>query len=151
MAKKKVKNEKKTPDAVMKTMGYQTNIIKENPRKVGLYAAILLFIILVIIGYNIYVKRVNEEVQQRLFAGIEALSNYSLSGEEKDLKRAEAEFGYVVKKGEKNIKGIAKLYLGRISLIKGKREEAKRLFKEIENGPYDPLIKSLSANAIKSL
>lgn len=151
MAKKKVKNEIKRPDAVAKTMGYLTNIIRENPRKIGLYGAILLFVILVIVGYNIYAKRVNEEVQQRLFTGINALSNYSLSGEEKDLKRAEAEFEYVVKKGQKNIKGIAKLYLGRISLIKGKEEEAKRIFKEIENGPYDPLIKSLSTNAIKSL
>jgi tetratricopeptide (TPR) repeat protein len=102
-------------------------------------------------GYRLHDQKKNERAQLILFQGIRSLEEYSLNGREDDLKKAEDIFQKIVNEKQGKTYKIAKLYLGKIYYIKGKNEEAKKIYREILNDSSEIVLKTLSEKALQHI
>ncbi|MCX5798084.1 MAG: tetratricopeptide repeat protein [Proteobacteria bacterium] len=151
MAKKKTKEEIKQSDILIKTIGSIVTFVRNN-LKLCIIGVIILFVVgLSVYGYMLYEKRQNEKAQNTLFQGINNFEVYTLSGKEDDLNKAEGIFRKVVKEKQGKTSDIAKLYLGKIYSIKGKDEEAKKVYEEILKESSETVLKMLSEKALQHI
>ena len=114
---------------------------------IGLIAVVLICSSL--FGYSVYAKRQNDKVQFMLSQAIQAFGESTVSGSIEKLNIAETLFNSILNENNKKINHIARLYLARINYIKGKPEEAKRLYLEVQGQSDDPVVKSITEQALK--
>lgn len=148
MAKNNLKQDIKKPDIVIRTFAYIFNRIKENMKLCIAGFAGILIICICIFAYTLYAKKQDDKVQYLLSQGIQSFAEFSATGSEGALKRAEDAMNKVVNEKRKKTQSIAKLYLGKIYYIKGKTEESKKMYREAQNESNEPIIKKLSENAL---
>ncbi|MCX8021558.1 MAG: tetratricopeptide repeat protein [Syntrophorhabdaceae bacterium] len=151
MARRKVKEEVKKPDFLVKAFEYTVRWIKGN-LKICLIGLIIFVVLLsaTIFG-TIYINKQHDKAQFVLSQAISAYREYDASGSEEALKKAEELFGKAVNEKRGQVATISKLYLGKIYTIKGKIEEAKRLYREVIEEAKDSTIKSFAENALPRL
>jgi tetratricopeptide (TPR) repeat protein len=151
MAKKKIKEEIKKPDILIKTIESTVKFIRANLKLCIIGVAIFCIVSLSVYGYRLHEQKKNERAQLILFQGIRSLEEYSLNGREDDLKKAEDIFQKIVNEKQGKTYKIAKLYLGKIYYIKGKNEEAKKIYREILNDSSEIVFKTLSEKALQHI
>jgi predicted negative regulator of RcsB-dependent stress response len=151
MTKRIVKKEIKKPDMVMRTFAASFNWVKANLKLCIAGAVALLIICICVTGYAYYSNRQDDKAEYLLSQGIRSFAEYSASGSEEALKKAEDAFNKTVSEKRKKTAVIAKLYLGKIYVAKGKTEEAKKMYKEAQSESGDPVIKMLSEKALNYL
>ena len=83
-----------------------------------------------------------------LSQGIQGFAEFNATGNEEALKKSEDTMNKVIKEKRKKTQSIAKLYLGKIYYIKGKIEDSKKMYKEVQNESSEPVIKMLSEKAL---
>lgn len=151
MTKRKVKEEIKKPDIVLRTIAFMLDWAKSNMKVciIGLVAVILICSSL--FGYSVYAKRHNDKVQFMLSQAIQTFGESTVSGSIEKLNIAETLFNSILNENNKKINIIARLYLARINYIKGKPEEAKRLYQEVQGQSDDPVVKSITEQALKQI
>ncbi|MCX5804878.1 MAG: hypothetical protein NT010_02245 [Proteobacteria bacterium] len=148
MAKNKIKQDIKKPDIVMRTFAYTIQWVRENLKLCIAGIAAILIICVCVFAYTIYAKKQDDKVQYMLSQGIQGFTEFSATGGEEALKKAEDAMNKVLNEKRKKTQSIAKLYLGRIYYLKGKIEESKKMYKEVQNESNEPVIKMLSENAL---
>jgi len=148
MARRRVIQEIKKPDVVVRTFAFAINWVKGNLKLCIAGGVGLLIICICVTGYAYYSNRQDDKAELLLSQGIRSFSEYNASGSEEVLKKAEDAFNKTVSEGRKKTAVIAKLYLGKIYFAKGKTEEAKRMYKEAQSESSDPIIKMLSEKAL---
>ena len=148
MARRTIRQEIKKPDIVMRTFAFAFNWVKTNLKLCIAGAVAVLIICLCVSGYAYYSNKQDDKGEYLLSQGIRSFAEYSASGSEEALKKAEDAFNKTVSEKRKKTAVIAKLYLGKIYFAKGKTEEAKKIYKEAQSESSDPLIKMLSEKAL---
>jgi predicted negative regulator of RcsB-dependent stress response len=148
MARRKVIQEIKRPDMVMRTFAFTINWVKANLKLCIAGAVAVLIICICVTGYTYYSRKQADKAEYLLSQGIRGYAEYNASGSEEALKQAEDAFNKTVSEKRKKSAVIAKLYLGRIYLAKGKTEEAKKMYKEAQSESSDPVVKTLSEKAL---
>lgn len=148
MAKRKIKQEIKKPDIVMRTFAYAINWIKSNLKLSIAVTAAVLIVCFCIFAYTLYSKKQDDRVQYLLSQGIKSFAEYNTSGSEDALKKAEDAFSRTANEKRKKTQSIAKLYLGKIYYLKGKVEDAKKMYREVLSESSEPVIKMLSEKAL---
>jgi hypothetical protein len=151
MVRKTIKADTKGPDAVTKAFQFFLAYVRNNTRKCIAIGAAVLCAILVVLGYFYYEDKRNERVQYTLAQAISAFESYTMSGKEDLLKLAEGNFQSIAKERFKRTDSVARLYLGRIALLKGNKDEAVKLFTEVLKNSPGPLLTSLAQQALDSL
>ena len=151
MARRKVIQEIKKPDMVTRAFAFTVTWVKANLKLCIAGAVALLIICICVTGYAYYSNKRDAKAEYLLSQGITSYAEYNASGSEEALKRAEDAFNKTVGEKRKNTAAIAKLYLGRIYFVKGKTEEAKKMYKEAQSESSDPVIKMLSEKALSYL
>jgi len=151
MAKNTFKQDTKKPDIVIRTFAYIFNWVRENLKLCIAGIAGIIIICICIFAYTIYEKKQDDRVQYLLSQGIQGFAEFSATGNEEALKRAEDAMNKVVNEKRKKTQSIAKLYLGKIYYIKGKTEESKKMYREVQNESSEPVIKKLSENALSNI
>jgi predicted negative regulator of RcsB-dependent stress response len=151
MPRRKVIQEIKQPDMVVRTFAFTVNWVKANLKLCIAVAATVVIICISVSGYAYYSGRQDDKAEYALSQGIRGYAEYNASGSEAALKTAEDAFVKAVAEKRKKTAAIAKLYLGRINLAKGKTEEAKKMYKEAQSESSDPVIKMLAEKALNYL
>jgi predicted negative regulator of RcsB-dependent stress response len=151
MAKKKIKEEIKKPDILIKTIEFTIKFIRTN-LKLCIVGVVIFFIIgIAAYGYSLHQQKKDERAQLTLFQGVRSFEEYSLNGREEDLNKAEDIFQKIVNEKQGKTYKIAKLYLGKIYYIKGKNEEAKQIYREILNNSSEVVLKTLAEKALQHI
>lgn len=151
MAKKKIKEEIKKPDIVMVTLERVARWVKTNPRTCIIAVIVAVVIGLSAWGYQIYEDRKDEKVQHMIADGINNFQQYTFAKKEDALGKAESAFRNVLNERSGGPGDVAKLYLARIAIIKGKGDEARALYEEILNNPSNDTVKKLSEKSLQEL
>jgi len=146
--KNKVKQEIKRPDIVIRTFAFIIQWVRENLKICIAGVAAILIICVCIFAYTLYAKKQDDKVQYILAQGIQGFEEFRATGNEEALKKAEDAMNKVVNEKRKKTQSIAKLYLGKIYYIKGKTEDSKKMYKEVQNESTEPVIKMLSESAL---
>ncbi|MGD0230565.1 MAG: hypothetical protein ABSC19_09430 [Syntrophorhabdales bacterium] len=151
MAKKKIRDEIKKPDMLQSTVDDAVAWVKEN-RGTCIVAGILVVLIALSgWGYGAYRADRDERAQYTLYQGIRAFQEYTVNPKGDGLSKAEASFRKVTETGSGGLRDVAKLYLARIGVRKGMKEEARRLYGEIDRRPANNAVKILSESGLKEL
>jgi predicted negative regulator of RcsB-dependent stress response len=148
MAKNKLKQDIKKPDIVIRTFTYAISWVRENLKLCIAGVVGILVICFSIFAYTMYERKQDDKVQYMLSQGIQGFAEFSATGNEEALKKAEDAMNKVVNEKRKKTRTIAKLYLGKIYYIKGKIEDSKKMYVEAQNESSEPVIKMLSEKAL---
>ena len=151
MARRKVIKEIKQPDMVQRVFAFTIGWVKENMKLCIAGAAVLAIICVCATGYAYYSSRQDDKAEYQLSQGIRSFAEYGASGSEEAMKSAEDAFNKTVSAKRKKTAVIAKLYLGRIYLAKGKTEDAKKQYREARSESSDPVVKMLAEIALSHL
>ena len=151
MARKKIKQEIKKPDIVMRTISFIAAFVSKNLKLCIAAGAACLVIVLLVYGYAAYKKGQEEKTQEALFQGIRVFETYMTNGKQEELSNAENMLQKVSSERRGNLSRLADLYLARINVIKGKNDEAKKLYTEIVNSSTSTFLKALSEKALQEL
>ncbi|MEI6155422.1 MAG: tetratricopeptide repeat protein, partial [Deltaproteobacteria bacterium] len=101
--------------------------------------------------YSVYSKRQDDKVQFMLSQAIQTFGEFAASGSVEKMNIAETLFNSILRENNKKINAVARLYLAKISYMKGKPEEAKKLYQEVQSQSNDPAILSISEKAIQQI
>jgi hypothetical protein len=147
MAKRSIKQDKK-PDIIMRTFAFGIDWVKANLKLCVAGAVTVLVVCLCVAGYVYYSNKQDDKAEYLLSQGMQSFAQYNSSGSEEALKKAEDAFNKTVNEKRKKTAIVARLYLGKIDYMKGKTEEAKKIYKEIQSESSDPTVKMLSERAL---
>ncbi len=114
----------------------------------------LIVILVVIAGVYTYMLHLNsqyDKIQYQLVQGIQSFNEYSASGKEEDITKAEGIFKDIAQKKMRQSQYVAKLYLAKINYMRGKNEDAKKIYQEIIKGTSSSILKTLSEKAIQHI
>lgn len=151
MTNRKVKEEIKKPDIVIRTATSAIDLIKDNMKACIVGLIIVLVICSSLFGYSFYAKRQDDKMQFMLSQAIQTFGESIASGSVEKMNIAETSFNSILRENHKKISIIAKLYLAKISYMKGKPEEARKLYQEVQSQSGDTVVKSISERAIQQI
>ncbi len=151
MVKKKEIKEIKQPDFLIRIIITSLEWIKTNLKTCIIGASLIVLIIGGIIGYIIYYNKKDEKIQAQFVQGMQVFREYTITGKEETLNKAEGLFTNIANESGKKMKALSKLYLGRIYYIKGKNEEAAKAYKEAQSLSNEDIIKIISQKALEAL
>ena len=149
--KKKDKEIVRKPDMFLTLFTSTTQFIREHLKQciVGLIVLLLAFA-----GGYLYMLHLNsqyDKIQYQLAQGIQSFNEYSASGKQEDITKAEGIFNEISQKKMRQSQYIAKLYLAKINYMRGKNEDAKKIYQEIIKGTSSSMLKTLSEKAIQHI
>ncbi len=151
MTKRKVKAEIKAPDIVMRTLASSYAFIRTNIKLCIIALVVCLVIASSVYGFIVYERKKDDGRQYMLSQGLLSFEEYTATGKEENLSNAEKVFSKMAIENQGRISIVAKLYLAKIQYIKGKNDEATKLYKEVSQASSDPLVKSLADKAVAHL
>ncbi|MBP8626849.1 MAG: hypothetical protein KBE27_01970 [Syntrophorhabdaceae bacterium] len=151
MAKKKEIKEIKQPDFFMRIIITSYEWIKNNLKTCIVGATVFVLIIACLVGYIIYENKKDERIQGLFVQGMQVFREYTITGKEESLDKAEGIFNNIATESGKKMKALSKLYLGRIYYLKGKNEEAVKAYKEAQTLSDADIIKIVSQKALEVL
>lgn len=151
MAKRKVKEDIKKPDAVMRFFGVAIDWVRGNIKICIIGLVIILILCSTVFAYMAYAKRQNDKIQYALSQGMQAFAEFSASGSIEKLNAAEAIFTDVIKQKGRESSLMAKLYLGNIMYIKGQSQEARDIYREVAGAAGNSLFKTLAEKGMEQI
>ena len=125
--------------------------VKANRRTAIAAAAAIVFVLLCSWAYAAYESSRDERAQYALSQAMKSFEEYTFTKNGEALNRAEAEFTKVGKIGSGTVRDVANLYLARISLAKGNREDAKNRYTQLARKSSSDVIRKLARNALQDL
>jgi predicted negative regulator of RcsB-dependent stress response len=149
--KKKDKEIIHKPDMLLTLFTSTMQFLRNNSKQciVGL----VIFLIAIAAGY-VYMLHLNsqyDKIQYQLSQGIQSFNEYNMSAKQDDINKAESIFNEVAQKKKKQSQYIAKLYLAKINYMRGKNEDAKRIYQEIIKGTSNSMLRTLAEKAIQHI
>ncbi len=149
--KKNVRDEIRRPDPIQSFFTDTIDWVRENRNR-----CIAIAIIAVIVGgagwgYGYYRSARDEKAQFLLAQGIRSYQEYVGNPQGDALARTERTFQEAAKAGPAGVRDISRLYLARIALLKGSKEEARRLYSEVNRSASSDVVKKLSDAALQDL
>lgn len=151
MAKKKHKEIVHKPDVVITTIEFAMQFIRNNLKQC--IAGFVLLLIAITFGYAyfLYAKNQYDKTQYHLSQGMRSFDEYSMNGKKEELEKAETIFNDVAQKKKGESYYIAKLYLAKINYVRGKSEDAEKLYREVLGGTSNITLKTLSEKALQHI
>ena len=149
--KKKEKEIIQKPDMLLTLFTSTTQFIRKNSKQCIVGLVVFLVAIAAGYAYMLHVNSQYDKIQYKLTQGIQSFNEYSTSGKQEDIEKAESIFNEISQKKMKQSHYIAKLYLAKINYIRGKNEDAKKIYQEIIKGTSSTMLKTLSEKAIQHI
>ena len=149
--KKKDKEIIQKPDMLLALFTSTTQFIREHLKQCIVGFIVLLFAIAAGYAYMLHLNSQYDKIQYRLTQGIQSFNEYNTSGKQEDIDKAESTFNEVAQKNKRQSYYIAKLYLAKINYMRGKNEDAKKIYQEIIKGTSNSTLKTLSEKAIQHI
>jgi predicted negative regulator of RcsB-dependent stress response len=149
--KKKDKEIIQKPDMLLTLFASTMQFIRNNSKQCIVGLVIFLIALAAGYAYTLHVKSQYDKIQYKLTQGIQFFNEYNSNGKQENIDKAETIFNEISQKKMKQSHYVAKLYLAKIDYIRGKNEDAKKIYQEIIKGTSDSVLKALSEKAIKHI
>jgi hypothetical protein len=149
--KKKDKEIIHKPDILVTLFTTTMQFIRQNAKQCII--GVVVFIVAIVAGYT-YMLHLNsqyDKIQYKLTQGIESFNEYSTNGKQEDIEKAETIFNEIAQKKMRQSYYIARLYLAKINYIRGKNEDARKIYQEIVKGTSSDMLRRLSEKAIEHI
>ena len=151
MARKKIKETIKKQDIFLRTLELLSEWVKGHVKLCIIAACILACLIGSAYAYRIYDTSKDDKAQYLLSESIMAFDEAQATGKEEAVKKAEGLFNKVVAENRRGPSDVARMYLGRIYVMKGQNEKAAALYKDAEGHASSDLVRNLSESALKQI
>lgn len=125
--------------------------VRENTRQCIYGFAALCIIIAGAASYFLYSSYQDKKIQYQIAQGINAMDAYSQTRAQADIDKAEGIFQKIAGQAGKNPRYISKLYLANISLVRGKRDEALKMYQDVSRNSSNDALTYLANTAIKGM
>ncbi len=151
MTRKKEKEIIHQPDILVKTLETVSMYVRTNTRQCiyGLIAFVI--IVAAVASYFVYTHYQDQGLQYELTRGIKAFDAYSRTGAPGDMDKADDIFQKIASASSGKPHYIAKLYLAKINMARGKTQEATKLYQEVSRNSSNQALTYLADNALKSI
>ncbi len=151
MTKRKEKEFIRKPDVFLTSFTKTTQFIQRHFRQC--IAVAIVFLLAIVAGYlyMLHSRSQYDTIQYRLSQGIQSFAAYNAEEKQEDINKAEGIFNEIARKKKGKSYYIARLYLAKIQYIKGKSEDAKKIYQEILKDTSDSVLKTLSEKAIRQI
>ena len=149
--KKKDKEIIQKPDMLFTLFTSTMQFIRNNSKQCIVGLVVFLIALAAGYAYTLHVKSQYDKIQYKLTQGIQSFNEYSTSGKQENIDKAESIFNEISQKKMKQSHYVAKLYLAKINYMRGKNEDAKKIYQEIIKGTSDSMLKALSEKAIQQI
>jgi len=151
VARRKIKEEIKKPDFLQVSLERTTTWVKDHTRTCIIAAAVALILILSGWGYAAYRAGRDDRAQDRLSDGIRSFQEYMVNPGGNGLSRAEASFTRVAAESSGGLGDVARLYLARIALAKGAKDQARDIYTKLAKHPSNDVVKKLAESGLLEL
>jgi predicted negative regulator of RcsB-dependent stress response len=148
---KKTKVQTKKPDVLLSAFQYCLTWVKNNGRTSIIIGVVIICLALAGWGLAAYQASKDEKAQYMLSQGIKNFEEYVVTMKGDGLSKAEKTFSSLTKEGPPGVRDVARLYLARIAMMKGDKEDAKALYAEIVKKPSNDVVKKLSEGALMDM
>ena len=149
MPRKKMKQEIRKPDVFQTTFQLVLEWAKGHKTVCIAGAVAALLVVLAVWGYGAYRTAEDEKAQYALLQGMNSFRAYTVDPKSDGLSKAEGSFRKVARESSGGLRDVARLYLAKIEAMKGMKEEARRLYAEINKNPSNDVMKKLSAMGLQ--
>jgi predicted negative regulator of RcsB-dependent stress response len=149
--KKKDKEIIQKPDMFHALFTSTIQFIRTNSKLCIVGLVVLIVAIAAGYAYMLHLNSQYDKIQYQLSQGIQSFNEYNTSGKQEDIDKAEGIFNGVAQKKKRQSQYIAKLYLAKINYMRGKNEDAKKIYQEILKGTSNSTLKALSEKAIQHI
>jgi hypothetical protein len=149
--KKKDKEIIHKPDMLQTLFTSTIQFVRKNAK--WCIVGLVVFLVAIAAGY-VYMLHLNSQygkIQYKLTQGIQSFDEYNANGKQEDIEKAGTIFNEIAQKKMKQSYYIAKLYLAKINYMRGKNEDAKKMYQEIVKGTSSSMLKTLSEKAIQHI
>lgn len=151
MARKREKEIIHQPDMLMQAYEWVLMYVRENTRQCIYGLAALCVIIAAVASYFVYAHYRDAKIQYQLAQGIRAMDAYGQTRSQADIERAEGIFQKIAGEAGGKPRYISKLYLANINMMRGKREEALKMYQDISRNSSNDALTYLANQAIKGI
>jgi hypothetical protein len=151
MARKSEKEIIHRPDILMQAYEWTLAYIHENTRQVIYGLAAFCIIIAAVASYFVYTNYQDKKIQYQLATGIQAMDTYTQTRAQAEIEKAEGIFQKLAEKAGGNPRYISKLYLADIDMIRGKRQDALKMYQDVAKNSSNDTLTFLANQAIKGL
>jgi hypothetical protein len=151
MTKKIVKEELKKEDFFFSAFDQCRDWVVQNTKTTIIGVAVVVALAVLGWAYTSYLSDKNDRVQTTLSAAIRDYQEYTVSKKAEALPKAEASFKKVEKEGSGGVRDVARIYLARIALIQGKKDQAKSLYDQVAKRPADEVTKKLAETGLQEV
>jgi predicted negative regulator of RcsB-dependent stress response len=149
--KKKDKEIIQKPDMLFTLFTSTMQFIRNNSKQCIIGLVVFFIALAAGYAYTLHVKSQYDKIQYKLAQGIQSFNEYNTNGKQENIEKAESIFNEIALKKMKQSHYIAKLYLAKINYMRGKNEDAKKIYQEIIKGTSDSMLKALSEKAIEHI
>jgi hypothetical protein len=150
MTKRNIKQEIKRPDIVITTAEMVIAYVRTHLRLVIIALIVCCLAALSVYAYAAYEERKSEKAQVTIMEGVKSLEAFNRSGKKEDLDKAEAVLQKVVKEKPGKVYMVAELYLGTVYAVKGRSEDARKIYERLaKHGP--DMLRMLAQKALSNL
>ncbi len=151
MPKKNIRQEIKKPDLFVTTFQSCVEWVKDNTRTCIIIAIVMVILGLGGWGYAAYQSSRNDQAQYLLSQGMRSYQEYAMAQKNEALVKAEDNFTKAAAASSGGTRDIAKLYLARISAMKGKTNEAQASYTELTKKSSSDVIRNLAQSGLDDL
>jgi hypothetical protein len=149
--KKKDKEIIQKPDMFLTLFTSTMQFIRENAKQCIFGLVVFLVAIAAGYAYMLHLNSQYDKIQYQLTQGIQSFNEYNTNGKQEDIEKAETIFNGIAQKKMRQSYYIAKLYLAKIDYMRGKNEDARKIYQEIIKGTSSTMLKTLSEKAIQHI
>lgn len=151
MASKKEKDIIHEPDFFVRAFSSVSTFVRENTRRC-IYGLIVFVIVTAgIVSYFLYAHHQDQKTQYELSLGISAFGAYTSTLSKDDIDKAEHIFQNIADRQRGNARDIARLYLARINLAHGRKDEALALYRQVAGNSKNRILADLAESVIKNI
>ncbi len=125
--------------------------VHENTRRCIWGLVALCIIVAAVASYFVYYNYQDKKIQYQLAGGIRAMDAYSLTKAQADIDKAEGIFQKIAVETNGNPRYISKLYLANISMVRGKRDEALKMYQDVSQNSSNDALTYLADKTIKGM
>ncbi len=151
MPKKNIRQEIRKPDLFVTTFQSSVEWVKSNTKICIIAAVIVVILGLGGWGYAAYRSGKDDRAQYLLSQGMRSYQEYTLGQKKDALANAEENFKKASLEGSGSIRDIARLYLARISAVKGMKNEAEAAYNELAAKSSSDVVRNLAQSSLNEL
>lgn len=151
MTRKKEKEIIHQPDILTQAYEWVLMYIHENTRQCIYGLVALCVVVAAVASFFVYSNYQDKKIQYQLFQGIQAMDGYGQTRSQEFLDKAESIFQKTASQASGKPRYISKLYLANITMIRGKRDDALKMYQDVAKNSSNEVLTQLANQAIKNL